>query len=144
MAEAARGDGRGMVIGGGIITGISLVITGAAVAYFISGIISSPEAMSMVFPFLLIGWLTFALPTWFVGVPLLGLGRARERGPVRGATAAWIVTLVGLPTVALLLVSAASGASWVFYALIVAIPAAIIAMIVGLVWLVWGKPAQSS
>lgn len=143
MADSPQATGRGMVITGSVITVVSLLITGAAVAYFVTGMISSPEAMSMVFPFLLIGWLTFAMPTWFIGVPVLGLGRARQRGPVKGAKAAWVVTLAGLPTVAVLLfLTAASGASVAFNSLIVAIPIAIVAMIGGVAWLVWGKPAD--
>ena len=142
MVDAPRNGSRGMVITGGIITGISLLITGAAVVYFVTGVITSPEAMSMVFPFLLLGWITFGLPTWFIGVPVLAIGRSRQRGPVKGATAAWIVALAGLPVVGFLLGSATSGSIWVFYALVVAIPLAIVTMIVGLIWLVWGKPAH--
>ncbi len=54
-----------------------------------------------------------------------------------------VVALMGLPTVGLLLASAASGATWVFYALIAAIPLSIVAMIGGLAWLVWGKPVHA-
>ena len=143
MTETSAKSGRGLVVSGGILSGLSLVMTGAAVVYFIVGIQDGPEAMSMIFPFLLLGWLTIAGPAWFIGLPLLAIGRSQQRGPVRGATAAWIVALMGLPTVGLLLASAASGATWVFYALIAAIPLSIVAMIGGLAWLVWGKPSHA-
>lgn len=143
MAETSAKPGRAMVISGGILSGLALAITGAAVVYFIVGIQDGPAAMSMIFPFLLLGWLTIAGPAWFIGLPLLAIGRTHQRGPVRGATAAWIVALMGLPTVGTLLFSAASGATWAFYALIAAIPLSIVAMIGGLAWLVWGKPGHA-
>ena len=70
MAETSAKSGRGLVVSGGILSGLSLVMTGAAVVYFIVGIQGGPEAMSLIFPFLLLGWLTIAGATW-VFYPLI-------------------------------------------------------------------------
>ncbi len=144
MTASGQRAGRPLVISGGIITGLSLLVTALAVVYFIHGALTAPEAMSMVFPFVLLGWIILACPTWVIGVPLLAVGRSRQRGPVKGATAAWIVALAGLPIVLFLVGSAISGSPEVLYALVVAIPLAIVSSVVGLVWLVWGAPADGA
>ena len=146
-ANAAPSRGRGLVIIGAIITGISLAITLAAVVYFVDGMLTSAEAMSMVFPFLLLGWLALAIPTWALGIWLLGLGRQRQRGAVRGSAVAWIVAIGALPAIGFLLSlamgAATGGAAIVFYALIVSIPLMIVLSIAAGAWLVWGKPASA-
>lgn len=146
-SNAAPSRGRGLVISGAIITGISLAITLAAIVYFIDGMVRSAEAMSMVFPFLLLGWLALAIPTWTVGILLLGMGRQKQRGVVRGSTVAWIVAVGALPVIGFLLSSAMGaamgGSSIVFYALIASIPLMIVLSIVAGAWLVWGKSASA-
>ena len=101
----------------------------------------------MVFAFVLVGWLALATPTWTLGIVLLGIGRQRQRGQVRGAIAAWIIALAGLPLVGSLLMGAVSsagsdGVPVVFIALVVSIPLAIIGSLAAGAWLVWGRPAN--
>ena len=143
VASVPTKPGRGLVIAGGILAGISVAITVATCVYFVTGLIEGPEAMSMIFVFLLLGWLLLATPTWIAGIVLLGLGRQRQRGQVRGYLVAWIIALGGLPLVGMLLMSAASsaGSQVLFFALIASIPLAIIGSIAAGAWLVWGKPA---
>lgn len=147
-AAAPKPRGRGLVIAGAVIAGISVVITAAACIYFVTGVMESPEAMSMVFVFVLLGWLALATPSWSLGIVLLGIGRQQQRGPVRGHVAAWIIALGSLPLVGFLLSSAVfSGGSGnlelLFYALIVSIPLAIVGSLAAGAWLVWGKPGTS-
>lgn len=144
MTVSGQRPGRALVIFGGIITGLSLLVTTLAVTYFTHGALTAPEAMSMEFPLVLLGWIILACPTWVIGVPLLAVGRSRQRGPVKGATAAWIVALAGLPLVWFLVGSAIAGSPELLYVLVVAIPLAIVSSLVGLVWLVWGPPADSA
>ncbi|MGI9196651.1 MAG: hypothetical protein ACR2KE_04240 [Candidatus Nanopelagicales bacterium] len=144
--SALPARGRGLVVAGAIVTIASLAVTVLAVAYFIAGMGASSEAMSMVFPFLLMFWLLLAIPSWMLGIGLLGAGRQQQRGPVRGHVAAWIVAMAALPVIVLLLILAivASGSSPVFFdALLVSIPLMLIASLAAGAWLVWGKPARA-
>ena len=70
-SQAPAKSGRGLVIAGGIVTGISVTITAVALVYFVTGLITAAEAMSMVFPFLMLAWLFLAVPTWVAGIALL-------------------------------------------------------------------------
>lgn len=144
--SALPARGRGLVVAGAILTAASLAVSGLALAYVIAGMGASSAAMSMVFPFLLMFWLLLAIPSWMLGIGLLGAGRQQQRGPVRGHVAAWIVAMVALPVIVLLLVLAivASGSSSIFFfALVGSIPLMLIASLVAGAWLVWGRPATA-
>ena len=95
---------------------------------------------------------TFALlaltPLWIIGIALLGAGRSQQRGPVKGATAAWILAIGGMPaigflmTVVLSLLNAGQDSlgGIAFGALVVGIPLLTVLALVSGAWLTWGKP----
>lgn len=143
----ASRPGRGMVIAGAIIVAIAAILTIVAIAYFAAGMTSSPQAMSMVFPFLLLAWLATATPTWVIGILLLGLGRQQQRGPVRSQGLAWVLAMAALPIISVLLVlvmsAAMAGTTVVFMALMVSIPVMIVTGFGAGAWLVWGRPRDA-
>lgn len=143
----APSRGRGLVIAGAIIVGIYLVPAIALIAWSVSGLISAPEAMSLVFIVWVFGLLTLT-PLWVVGIALLGAGRSRQRGPVKGATAAWILAIGGMPAIGVLLgvlfvlldsgQDALSGVAVV--ALLAGFPLMTVITLLSGAWLTWGKP----
>lgn len=146
-AGPAPGRGRGLVIAGAILAGLYLVPAIALIAWFVSGLISSPEAMSMVFVFWVFGLLALT-PLWVGGIAMLGVGRARQRGPVKGATVAWILAIGGLPaigallsvTLSLLTSGQDSLGGLAFVAFVVGIPLLTVLALLSGAWLTWGKP----
>lgn len=144
-ASSAHADrsGRGLVVSGAIITAISLAITTVVAIYFVAGLVSSPQAMSIIFPFLLLSWLALAMPTWIAGIVLLGSGRQMQRGRVRGQAVTWIFAAGSLPVIAVLLVAAITssitGTDVTFILLVVSIPLMIVVSIAAGAWLVWGR-----
>lgn len=137
--------GRGMVITGAIFLAIGFIITIACSIYFITGVASSPEAMSMVFPFLLVAWVTFGAPPWYLGLILGGIGRTRQRGPVKAAPLAWILgaaVFVFVPVGLMLVASTGSGPLFVVF--VIAIPLLILAGFGGAAWLMWGTPRDQA
>lgn len=137
--------GRGLVIVGAILVGIYLVPAFALIAWFVWGLFTSMEAASMVFAFWLVALLALT-PLWVIGIALLGAGRSQQRGPVRGATTAWILAIGGMPAIGALLSTTVSLAgseslgSLMFAALIVGIPVLTVLALVSGAWLTWGKP----
>lgn len=123
MSETLERRGRGLVIAGGILTGFSVVVSIAAAVATISAM-SAERVYGIAFFGILLYWVILAAPTWYVGVPLLGLGRTQQRGPVKYATLAWVVALLMLPVV------------------FVATALAFIPSAAAAAWLVWGKPAE--
>jgi len=145
-ASPARA-GRGLVIAGAIITVVYLVPALALIVWFVWGLIDASEARSMVFLFWLIALLALT-PLWLIDIALLGVGRSRQRGPVRGATAAWVLAVGGLPAIGALisvvLESASSGQDGLvtiaFVALVVGIPVLLALALGSGAWLTWGRP----
>lgn len=142
--------GRGLVIAGAIITAVYLVPALALIGWFLWGLIDAAEAMSMVFLFWLFALLALT-PLWLIGIALLGVGRSRQRGPVQGATVAWILALGGLPAIGALIsvvVQVASSgqdapATIAFVGLIVGIPLLLVLALGSGAWLTWGRPRTS-
>lgn len=139
--------GRGLVIAGAILVVVYLVPAVALIAWFVWGLLTAAEAASMVFVFWLFALLALT-PLWIIGIVLLGAGRSQQRGPVKGATAAWILAIGGMPAIGLLLSAVMSllGAGQdslsgvAFAALLVGIPVLTVLALVSGAWLTWGKP----
>lgn len=139
--------GRGLVIAGAILVGAYLLPAGALIAWFLWGLATSATAASMVFVFWLFGLLALT-PLWIIGIALLGAGRSQQRGPVQGATAAWILALGGLPAIGALLGLTFSllntGQDTLgglgFVALVVGIPLLTVLALLSGAWLTWGRP----
>jgi hypothetical protein len=139
--------GRGLVIAGAILVIVYLIPAVALIAWFVSALATSAEAASLVFVFWLFGLLAFT-PVWIVGIALLATGRSRQRGPVTGATAAWILAVGGMPAIAILLGIVFSllntgqdtlgGIALV--ALVVGVPLLTVLALLSGAWLTWGKP----
>lgn len=139
--------GRGLVIAGAILVVIYLVPAVVLIAWFLTGLVAEAGAMGMVFPFWVLALLAFT-PLWVVGIALLGAGRTQQRGPVKGATLAWILAIGGMPAIGVLLVATIalldagqdSLGGFAFYALLVGIPLLTVLALVSGAWLTWGKP----
>ena len=135
------------MIAGSILVGLYLLPALALIAWFVSGLLTASEAMSMVFVFWLIA-LLLLMPLWIVGIALLGVGRAQQRGPVTGSVAAWVLAIGAMPAIGVLLtltVSAAGGggdavAGVAFAALVIGIPVLMVLSLASGAWLTWGKP----
>ena len=143
----APSRGRGLVISGAILVGIYLVPAVVLIAWFIWGLFTAAEAASMVFVFWLFALLALT-PLWIIGIALLGAGRSQQRGPVTGATLAWILAIGGMPAIgalmtfvmALLNAGQDSLGGFAFAALVVGIPVLTVLALVSGAWLTWGKP----
>ena len=143
----AAARGRGLVIAGAILVVLYLVPALAMLLWFLWGLATSPEAMSMVFAFWLLALLLLT-PLWVAGIALLGTGRSQQRGAVKGATLAWILAIGGMPAIgALMAVSIAllsagqdsiGGVSFVL--LVIGIPVLTVLASLSGAWLTWGKP----
>ena len=139
--------GRGLVIAGAILVVIYLIPAVLLIAWFLWGLLTSAQAASMVFVFWLFALLALT-PLWIIGIALLGAGRSQQRGPVKGATGAWILAIGGMPAIGVLLTAVTSllGAGQdslgglAFYALLVGIPLLTVLALVSGAWLTWGKP----
>lgn len=149
--RAGRGKGRGLVVSGAVLVGLYLLPALALIAWFLWGLATSAEAASMVFVFWLFGLLVLT-PLWVVGIALLGAGRSQQRGPVAGATAAWILAVGGMPAIGALLGATFSllntGSDTLgalaFVALVVGIPLLTMLALASGAWLTWGKPRSAS
>jgi len=147
-APAARG--RGLVVSGAILVALYLLPAVAMIVWFLAGLVTSDEAMGMVFPFWLIALLVLT-PLWIAGIALLGAGRAQQRGPVSGSVIAWILALGGMPAIGVVLVVTVSllgtGQDWVagasFAVLLVSIPLLTVLALLSGAWLTWGRPRTS-
>lgn len=115
------------------------------------GVMEGGEGIHLV---LLFYSLVLLAPLWFLGIALLGAGRSKQRGPVRGAIAAWILAVCGLPVSAALIAVAiwalcgdegcratflsAFTVAFVGIAVLTPVVAASVA------WLIWGKPRTAN
>ncbi|MBM3688065.1 MAG: hypothetical protein FJW80_00130 [Actinobacteria bacterium] len=124
MSDRPQRPGRGLVIAGAILTGISVLVTVSAGVDSIRAL-TAERTYGIAFFGILLYWTILAAPTWYVGVPLLGIGRTQQRGPVKYSVWAWVVALAVLPVV------------------FVATPLASVPSVAAAAWLVWGKPAQT-
>jgi hypothetical protein len=139
--------GRGLVIAGAILVGLYLLPALAMLAWFLWGLVTAPEAMSMVFAFWLLALLLLT-PLWAVGIALLGAGRSQQRGAVKGATLAWILAIGGMPAIGALMAASIAllgagqdslgGVSFVL--LVIGIPVLTVLALLSGAWLTWGKP----
>ena len=126
---------------------IYLVPAVLLIAWFLWGLLTAAEAASMVFVFWLFALLALT-PLWIIGIALLGAGRSQQRGPVTGATGAWILAIGGMPAIGVLLTAVTSLLStgqdslggFAFAALLVGIPVLTVLALVSGAWLTWGKP----
>lgn len=145
-APAPPQQGRGLVIAGAILVGVYLVPAIVLIAWFVWGLLTAAGAMSMVFPFWLLA-LVLLSPLWIAGIALLGAGRARQRGSVRGRTLAWVLAIGGMPAIGVLLTASVSLLSagqealggFAFGALVVGIPLLTALALLSGAWLTWGK-----
>lgn len=147
QAAQAPARGRGLVITGAVLVGIYLVPAVALIAWFVWGLITASQAMSMVFVFWLLALLALT-PLWVLGIALLGLGRSQQRGPVQAAPVAWILAAGGMPAIGALLLGAISLLSTgqdslggvAAVALVVGIPLLTVLALLSGAWLTWGRP----
>ena len=148
--DQARPRGRGLVITGSILVGLYLVPAVVLITWFVWGLLSAMQAASMVFIYWLGALLTLT-PLWIIGIALLGAGRSRQRGPVKGAVGAWVLAIGGMPAIGgilaavISLVSAGQDSlgSVALAALLVGIPLLTVLALVSGAWLTWGKPRTS-
>ena len=139
--------GRGLVTSGAILVVAYLVPAVVMIAWFVWGLFTSAEAASMVFVFWLFALLVLT-PLWIIGIALLGAGRTQQRGPVTGATAAWILAIGGMPAIGGLLSAVMSLlnagqdtlSGFAFAALIIGIPLLTVLALASGAWLTWGRP----
>ncbi|MFM9135091.1 MAG: hypothetical protein ACKOT0_06615 [bacterium] len=151
MSSPHEASGRGLVVSGAIVVVLYLVPTLALVVWFVSGLVGGGDvAASMIFPFWLMGLLALT-PLWIIGILLLGFGRRRQRGPVKGDVAAWIVAIAGIPAIGVLfgfllsLIQAMPSGEGVglsqfaFVAFVISIPVLFLAALAAGAWLAWGS-----
>jgi hypothetical protein len=145
-AVSPRAPGRGLVIVGSILVGLYLLPAVVLIGWFLWGLAADAGAMGMVFPFWLMALLILT-PLWIVGIALLGAGRTRQRGSVKGVVPAWILAVGGMPAIGVLLTAAISllssgqdslgGAAFVL--MVIGIPVLTVLALLSGAWLTWGK-----
>lgn len=143
-----RPRGTGLVVTGAVFLGIGILVTVGALAFFISGM-STPDgdqAMSMIFPFLIMAWIIFGAAPWYLGLVLVAIGRRQQRGPVTGEVIWWIFGCAVYPGVffQLSLLVAGVGSVPTLFIFAVSIPVFILLSWVGAALLIWGRPKQQT
>ncbi|MFM9135436.1 MAG: hypothetical protein ACKOT0_08405 [bacterium] len=124
--------GRGLVIAGGILTVLSVAVCVAAAVNWV--VFLATDEQGIAFFWILVYWFILAAPTWYVGVPLLAIGRSQQRGPVKLSVLAWVIAMA-----LLLFVLVATGiGNWQF----VVFPVSFLPSVAAAAWLVWGKPVS--
>ncbi len=138
--------GRGLVIAGAILVMFYIVPT---VVWLVGMGWTLIRQQELPMQFLI--WF-FALvlmsPIWVVGIALLGVGRSKQRGRVRGAIVAWILAVGGLPGIAILIAagnwagnSGGTAGTGIALAIILSgIPVLSVLALASGAWLVWGRP----
>jgi len=150
--------GRGLVIAGAILVGLYLipvlailVFTLRYLIYVMRGVVEGGEGIYLI---ILAYSLVLLAPLWFVGIALLGVGRSKQRGPVRGAIAVWILAVCGLPVSAALIAVAMwalcddascrapfySGLPIAFVGIALLTPV----VVASVAWLIWGRPRTAN
>lgn len=124
--------GRGLVVAGGILTVLSVAVSVAAAVNWV--VFLATDEQGIAFFWILVYWFILAAPTWYVGVPLLAIGRSQQRGPVKLSVLAWVIAMA-----LLLFVLVATGiGNWQF----VVFPVSFLPSVAAAAWLVWGKPVS--
>ena len=150
--------GRGLVIAGAILLGLYLlpvlailVLTLRYLIYVMRGVEEGGEGIFLI---ILFYSLVLLSPLWFVGIALLGVGRSKQRGPVRGTIAVWILAVCGLPVSAVLIAVAMwafcddAGCRAPFYSAFtiafIGIGVLTPVVVASLAWLIWGRPRTAN
>jgi hypothetical protein len=150
--------GRGLVIAGAILLGlyllpvvVILVVTLRYLIYVMRGVEESGEGIFLIILFYL---LVLLAPLWFVGIALIGVGRSKQRGPVRGAIAVWILAVCGLPVSAALIAVAMwafcddAGCRAPFYSAFtiafIGIGVLTPVVVASVAWMIWGRPRTAN
>ena len=156
MSEAVHTRGRGLVISGALLIALNLIVTIVVAAYlrFFDALVAMGVDTGLGPALIPIG-LAVDIASWFVGVPLLAIGRSRQRGPVKGAVFAWIVALAAVAVALVLLLFIVNASvtafyagtaepvpAWIIYASIASVPLTIISAYAAVAWLAWGTPAR--
>lgn len=139
-------QGRGLVIAGAILVMFYIV---PVVVWLVGMGWALIRQQELPMQFLI--WffaLVLLTPVWVVGIALLGVGRSKQRGRVRGAIVAWILALSGLPGIAILIAAgnwagSSGGTAGTGIALLVilsGIPVLSVLALASGAWLVWGRP----
>ena len=150
--------GRGLVIAGAILLGLYLipvvVILVLALRYLIYVMRGVEEGGEGIFLIILFYVLVTLAPLWFVGIALIGVGRTKQRGPVRGAVAVWILAVCGLPVSAALIAVAMwalcddagcrAPVDSVFTIAFVGIGVLTPVVVASVAWLIWGRPRTAN
>lgn len=140
------------MIAGAILVGLYLVPVVAMLILRLSlwGLVGVMEGEAGLYLIMLFYALVLLAPLWFIGIALLGTGRSKQRGRVKGSIAAWILAVGGLPASAVLIAAAiralcgdASCRAPFYSALTIAfVGIAVLTPIVvaSVAWLIWGRP----
>ena len=151
-------QGRGLVIAGAILLGlylipvvVILVLSLRYLIYVMRGVVEGGEGIYLI---ILAYLLVLLAPLWFVGIALLGVGRTKQRGPVRGAVAVWILAVCGLPVSAALIAVAMwalcddagcrAPVDSVFTIAFVGIGVLTPVVVASVAWLIWGRPRTAN
>ena len=138
--------GRGQVIAGAILVMFYIVPTVVWLVGLGWALIRQQEL-----PIQFLIWffaLVLMTPIWVVGIALLGVGRSKQRGRVRGAIVAWILAVGGLPGIIILIAvgnwagsSGGTAGTGIALAIILSgIPVLSVLALASGAWLVWGRP----
>lgn len=153
MTGAVNTPGRGLVASGALLIALTLITTIMVASYllFFDSLVAMGVATGLG-PMLIPIGLAVVIPSWYVGVPLLAIGRSRQRGPVKGAVIAWIVALAAVPVALILLLLVVNASVTAFYAgtaepvpvwagyiVIALVPLAVISALAAVAWLARGK-----
>lgn len=138
--------GRGLVISGAILVMFYVV---PAVIWLVGLGWALIREQELPLQFLI--WffaLVLMTPVWVIGIALLGVGRSRQRGRVRGATVSWILAVGGLPGIAILIAAGnwagssggMSGTGIALTIILSGVPVLSALALASGAWLVWGRP----
>jgi hypothetical protein len=141
--DVGQGLGRGLTIAGAVLLGVYALMSALLLVFLTDGGRHSPldDGLDKVIPLLWTFWI-LALPVWTVGVIMIGRGRQRRRGRVKGARVAWSAALAALPTIVVLFVIIIAAAVPFGNAAVYLIIACVVVVIVspiGAFWLIWGR-----
>ena len=142
-------QGRGLVIAGAILVVLYIVPTVVWLVGLGWALIRQQEL-----PMQFLIWffaLVLLTPIWVVGIALLGVGRSKQRGRVRGAIVAWILAVGGLPGIAILIAAGhwagnsggIDGTGIALTIILSGIPVLSVLALASGAWLVWGRPPAS-
>jgi hypothetical protein len=139
-------QGRGLVIAGAILVVLYIFPT---VVWLVGMGWAFIRQQELPLQFLI--WffaLVLMTPIWVIGIALLGVGRSRQRGRVRGAIVAWILAVGGLPGIAIVIAAGnwagssggAAGTGIALAVILTGIPVLSVLALASGAWLVWVRP----